>query len=50
MLTDIFAVLSNNAAIAAYTHTIFGALGVGGAFLVLPGTSSGSVARTTSTP
>jgi len=34
VLTDIFAVLSNNTAIAAYTHTIFGALGVGGAFLL----------------
>jgi cytochrome bd ubiquinol oxidase subunit I len=34
VLTDIFAVLSNNTAIAAYTHTLFGSLGVGGAFLL----------------
>ena len=34
IMTDIFAVLSNNTAITAYIHTIFGALGVGGAFLI----------------
>ena len=34
VMTDIFAVLTNNTAITAYIHTIFGALGVGGAFLI----------------
>ena len=34
VLTDIWAVLGNNTAIAAYTHTLFGSLGVGGAFLL----------------
>jgi len=34
VMTDIFAVLTNNTAITAYIHTIFGALGVGGAFLL----------------
>lgn len=34
VLVDIWAVLTNNTAIAAYTHTIFGALGVGGGFLI----------------
>jgi len=33
-LNDIWAVLTNNTAIAAYTHTLFGSLGVGGAFLL----------------
>ncbi len=34
MLVDIWAVLTNNTAIAAYTHTLFGSLGVGGGFLI----------------
>ncbi len=34
VMTDVWAVLTNNTAIAAYTHTIFGALGVGAAFLI----------------
>ena len=34
VMTDVFAVLTNNTAITAYIHTIFGALGVGGAFLL----------------
>lgn len=34
VMTDIWAVLGNNTAVAAYTHTIFGALGVGAAFLI----------------
>jgi cytochrome d ubiquinol oxidase subunit I len=34
VMTDIWAVLTNNTAIAAYTHTIFGSFGVGGAFLL----------------
>jgi cytochrome d ubiquinol oxidase subunit I len=34
VMTDIWAVLGNNTAIAAYTHTLFGALAVGAAFLV----------------
>ena len=34
MMTDIFAVLTNPTAIAAYTHTLFGALSMGGAFLL----------------
>lgn len=34
VLVDIWAVLGNNTAIAAYTHTLFGSLGVGGAFLL----------------
>ncbi len=33
-LNDIWAVLTNNTAIAAYTHTLFGSLGVGGGFLL----------------
>lgn len=34
VMTDVWAVLSNNTAIAAYTHTLFGAVAVGGSFLV----------------
>jgi cytochrome d ubiquinol oxidase subunit I len=34
VMTDIFAVLGNNTAIAAYTHTLFGALAFGGSFLI----------------
>ncbi|GAA0994710.1 cytochrome ubiquinol oxidase subunit I [Subtercola frigoramans] len=34
VMNDIFAVLTNNTAILAYTHTIFGSLGVGGGFLI----------------
>ena len=34
VMNDIWAVLSNNTAIAAYTHTIFGALAVGASFLI----------------
>jgi len=34
VMTDIWAVLTNNTAITAYAHTIFGALGVGAAFLI----------------
>jgi cytochrome d ubiquinol oxidase subunit I len=34
VMTDIFAVLGNPTAIAAYTHTLFGALSMGGAFLL----------------
>ena len=34
VMTDIVAVLTNNTAIAAFTHTIFGALAVGAAFLI----------------
>lgn len=34
VLVDIWAVLTNNTAIAAYTHTLFGSLGVGGGFLI----------------
>jgi cytochrome d ubiquinol oxidase subunit I len=34
VMTDIWAVLTNNTAIAAYTHTIFGALAVAGGFLL----------------
>ena len=34
VMTDIWAVLTNNTAITAYSHTIFGALGVGGAFVL----------------
>ncbi|NEM89766.1 cytochrome ubiquinol oxidase subunit I [Galbitalea soli] len=34
VMSDVWAVLSNNTAIAAYTHTLFGSLGVGGAFLL----------------
>ena len=34
VMTDIWAVLSNNTAVTAYAHTIFGALGVGAAFLI----------------
>ena len=30
VMTDVWAVLGNNTAIAAYTHTLFGALAVGG--------------------
>jgi cytochrome d ubiquinol oxidase subunit I len=32
VMTDVWAVLGNNTAVAAFVHTIFGALGVGGAF------------------
>jgi len=34
VMTDIWAVLTNNTALTAYAHTIFGALGVGGAFVL----------------
>jgi cytochrome d ubiquinol oxidase subunit I len=34
VLTDIWAVLSNNTALAAYSHTLMGALAVGGGFIV----------------
>ena len=34
VLVDIWAVLTNNTAIAAYTHTLMGSLGVGGGFLL----------------
>ncbi|WBU38705.1 cytochrome ubiquinol oxidase subunit I [Homoserinibacter sp. YIM 151385] len=34
VMTDIWAVLTNNTAIAAYTHTLFGAIAVGGGFLL----------------
>ena len=34
VLNDIWAVLTNNTAIAAFTHTLFGAVAVGAAFLV----------------
>jgi cytochrome d ubiquinol oxidase subunit I len=34
VMTDVWAVLGNNTAIAAYTHTLFGALAVGGSFLL----------------
>jgi len=34
VLVDIWAVLTNNTALAAYTHTLFGSLGVGGGFLI----------------
>ena len=34
VLVDIWAVLSNNTAITAYVHTIFGALGVGAGFVL----------------
>src|SRR5690606_34651647 len=34
VMTDIWALLTNNAAIAAYTHTLFGALVVAGMFLL----------------
>ena len=34
VLVDIWAVLTNNTALTAYSHTIFGALGVGAAFLI----------------
>ncbi|MGV8881587.1 MAG: cytochrome ubiquinol oxidase subunit I [Rhodoglobus sp.] len=34
VMNDIWAVLSNNTAIAAYTHTIFGSLAVGASFLI----------------
>jgi len=34
VMTDIWAVLTNNTAIAAYTHTIMGALGVGAGLLI----------------
>jgi len=34
VMTDIWAVLTNNTAIAAYTHTLFGAAAVGGGFLI----------------
>ncbi len=34
VMTDIGAVLTNNTAISAFTHTMFGAFGVGGAFLI----------------
>jgi hypothetical protein len=33
-MTDVWAVLGNNTAIAAYTHTLFGAVAVGGSFLL----------------
>jgi len=34
VMTDIWAVLTNNTALTAYSHQIFGALGVGGAFVL----------------
>lgn len=34
VMTDVWAVLGNNTAIAAFTHTIFGALAVGGGFML----------------
>jgi len=34
VMTDIWAVLTNNTALTAYVHTIFGSLGVGAAFLI----------------
>jgi len=34
VMNDIWAVLSNNTAIVAYTHTLFGALAVGASFLI----------------
>ena len=34
VMTDVWAVLGNNTAIAAYTHTLFGSLAVGGSFLL----------------
>ena len=34
VMTDVWAVLGNNTAVAAFTHTIFGALAVGGSFLL----------------
>ena len=34
VMTDVWAVLTNNTAIVAYIHTIFGALAVGGGFLL----------------
>ncbi|OCG73299.1 cytochrome ubiquinol oxidase subunit I [Microbacterium sediminis] len=34
VMTDIWAVLTNNTALAAYTHTLFGSLIVGGMFLL----------------
>lgn len=34
VMTDVWAVLTNNTAVVAYAHTIFGALGVGAAFLI----------------
>jgi cytochrome d ubiquinol oxidase subunit I len=34
VMTDIWAVLTNNTALAAYTHTVFGSFGVGAAFLI----------------
>ena len=34
VMTDVWAVLGNNTAVAAFTHTIFGSLAVGGAFML----------------
>jgi cytochrome d ubiquinol oxidase subunit I len=34
VMTDVWAVLTNNTAVTAFSHTIFGSLGVGGAFLL----------------
>lgn len=34
VMTDIWAVLTNNTALTAYVHTLFGAVGVGAAFLL----------------
>ncbi|MES2092674.1 MAG: cytochrome ubiquinol oxidase subunit I [Actinomycetota bacterium] len=34
VMTDVWAVLTNNTAISAFTHTIFGSFAVGGAFLL----------------
>jgi cytochrome d ubiquinol oxidase subunit I len=34
VMTDVWAVLGNNTAIAAFTHTIFGSLAVGGGFML----------------
>lgn len=34
VMTDVWAILGNNTAVAAFTHTIFGSLGAAGAFLL----------------
>ncbi|MCU1407608.1 MAG: cytochrome ubiquinol oxidase subunit [Glaciihabitans sp.] len=34
VMTDIWAVITNNTALAAFSHSIFGAIGVGGGFLL----------------
>ena len=51
VMTDVWAVLGNNTAIAAYTHTLFGSLAVGApSCSASPGTTSTTAARTASTP